>query len=79
MQVPGSAVAAVTAMNFSHRPVQECLDLRKVNGLSEDRLSGKLLDILTGEQLGELPQSGCMTIDLPALTARTIVIEKPAN
>jgi hypothetical protein len=35
-----------------------------------------LLDIVTGERLGNLPDSGQMTIDLPALTAKTILIEK---
>jgi len=76
MQAPGPAAAVITAMNFSQEPVREELDLSDTEGLADETLTGKLLDIITGEQLGRLPDSGRITIELPALTAKTILLEK---
>jgi trehalose synthase len=76
MQAPGSTAAVITAMNFSQKPVREEIDLGSIEGLEDEKLSGKLLDIITGEQMGHLPDSRRLTFELPALTARTIVIEK---
>jgi trehalose synthase len=76
MQAPGPVGAVITVMNFSQKPIREELDLSGAEGLEDAKLTGKLLDIITGEQLGNLPDSGRMTIELPALTAKTILIEK---
>jgi hypothetical protein len=75
MQVPGSDVA-VTAMNFSQKSVREEIELLAINGLEQEKITGQLLDIISDKRLGVLPDSGRLTIELPALTARTIVMEK---
>jgi trehalose synthase len=76
MQVPGQHAAAVTAMNFSRRPVRETLDLSAIEKLPRKKfLAGKLPDIVRGEHAGELSSDGRMTIQLPGLTASTFVIE----
>jgi hypothetical protein len=76
MQAPGPARAVITAMNFSQKPLREELDLRGIKGLGNAKLTGKLLDIITGERMDDLPDSGRMTIELPGLTVKTILIEK---
>jgi hypothetical protein len=76
MQAPGSDAAFVTAMNYSQKPVREEVELRDIKGLEPEKLSGQLHDIISGDPLGSLPDSGRLTIELPALTARTIVIER---
>jgi trehalose synthase len=76
MQAPGPAGAVITAMNFSQKPIREELDLSGAKGLGNTKLTGRLLDIITGERMGNLPDSGRMTIELPGLTVKTIQIEK---
>jgi hypothetical protein len=76
MQAPGPVGAVITLMNFSQKPIREELDLSGAPGREDEKLTGKLLDIVTGERLGNLPDSGRMTIELPALTVKTILIEK---
>ncbi len=74
MQAPGSDAAVVTAMNFSQESMREEVELFAIKGLQQEKVTGQLLDIISGERLGTLPRSGRLTIELPALTARTIVI-----
>jgi hypothetical protein len=76
MQAPGPANVVITALNFSRKPMREELDLSDMEGLADKKLTGNLLDIITGEQLGSLPDSGRITIELPALAAKTILVEK---
>ena len=49
MQAPGPAGVVITAMNFSQKPMREELDLSGIKGLGKAKLTGKLLDIITGE------------------------------
>lgn len=80
MQVPGRHAAAVTAMNFSQQSIEETLDLSHIERLSTKKLhAGKLLDIVEEEHTGELNDSGRMTIELPALAARTFLIESESD
>ena len=79
MQVPGPHVAMITAMNFSNEEIHERLDISDIDGVPQKKLKGTLLDIITGEQIGELSPAGRMTIDLPALTARTILVDRVSD
>ena len=54
----------------------EEIELLAIKGLQQEKVTGQLLDIISGKRLGALPSSGRLTIELPALTARTIAIEK---
>jgi maltose alpha-D-glucosyltransferase/alpha-amylase len=75
MRVPGRTVAAVTALNFSAEAIEESLDLSRIDEVSTQKLpTGRLQDIITGERTAELDDSGRLTIKLPALSARTLVI-----
>jgi maltose alpha-D-glucosyltransferase/alpha-amylase len=75
MRAPGSTAAVITALNFSREAVEEEVDLQEVEGLEGVKLNGKLLDIVSGERLVDLTDLRRFTVELPALTARTIVIE----
>jgi maltose alpha-D-glucosyltransferase/alpha-amylase len=77
MRVPGRHVAAVTAMNFSQEPLEETFDLREVEQLEDATpRAGKLLDVVDRQPIGELHPSGRITIQLPPLTAFTVLIER---
>jgi trehalose synthase len=74
MQSPKSPVV-VTAINFAQHSIREELNLAEIDELSDTQFAGTMFDIISDEDLGELPKSGRMMIELPALTARTIVID----
>lgn len=76
MQPPGPTSLVITALNFSQHRVREEIDLSAFTSLGEKPISRGMLDIVTGEELGKLPDSGLVTIELPALTAQTIRIGK---
>ncbi|OAI57920.1 hypothetical protein AYO47_00060 [Planctomyces sp. SCGC AG-212-M04] len=76
--LPGDAPAAVTVLNFSREPVEEDLNLSEIKELKDKRLSGPLLEILTGKRLGE-SEAGRMKINVGPLGAQCIVAEKRAD
>ena len=76
MQVPGSDAAVVTAMNFSQESLREEIDLLAIEELEQEKAIGQVFDVISGKRLDTLPDSGRLTVELPALTAKTIVIEK---
>jgi trehalose synthase len=75
MQAPGAPAAIITALNFSRKSVQEEIDVRNIKEFEDKQFTDKVLDVLSGEQLDKLPESGRLSIKLPALTAQTIMIE----
>jgi hypothetical protein len=81
LRVPGPHLGAITALNFSHRDVEERVDLVGQNGLVANRagaMNGRMFDAVKGEPEGNVPDSGQITIKLPALSAKTLVIERSA-
>ncbi len=75
LKMPGRHGTAVTALNFARQDLRESIDLSQVDELSLEKLrGGKLLDVISGEQAAELKDSGRLTIELPALTGRTVLI-----
>ena len=80
MRVPGPYLGAITAMNFSHHDVQEQVDIAALAENQRGKFAGgETFDIVTGERLGPLPTAGRITINVPALSARTVVVERTAR
>jgi maltose alpha-D-glucosyltransferase/alpha-amylase len=75
MQPPGPPSLVITALNFSQQRVRETLDLSSIKALEDKKIKGKVLDIVTDEQLDRVSDSGRVTLDLPALSAQTLRIE----
>jgi trehalose synthase len=77
MRMPGPYLGAITALNFSHRDIQEQVDISgfaKKQG--EKVVGGEMFEILTGKTLGRLPATDRITISVPALSATTVVVEQ---
>jgi hypothetical protein len=80
LRVPGSYIGAVTALNFSHSDAREEIDVRVLaDDKASKKIGGDTTDILTGEPGGELSDLGRMRIDLPAMSAKTLIIRSSSN
>ena len=80
MRVPGPYLGAITAMNFSHHVFQEEVDIAALVENQRGKFAGgETIDILAGERLGPLPTTGRIMITVPALSARTVVVERTAQ
>jgi maltose alpha-D-glucosyltransferase/alpha-amylase len=79
MRVPGPHLGAITAMNFSQLDVEEQVALGGRNGLlgeKSDESGGRVLDVITGEPVGNVSDFGQITLTVPALSVRTLIIER---
>jgi trehalose synthase len=77
LRLPNTSVA-VTAMNFSRQDVEERLNLGNVGDLDKADWSPSAVDILSNHRLEKSPNGmDSIVIDLPALTARTLVFDRP--
>jgi trehalose synthase len=77
MRIPGEPVLAITALNFSQKPVRERIDLRKVEALKGAAFSGRpVIDIVSGEAAGKVDSRGGLPIELEGWSGRTLIIER---
>jgi trehalose synthase len=78
LRVPGPYHGAITALNFSHRGIEEKIDIRKLaDEESRSRAGGQITDIFTGENIQGIGQVGSsITVKLPALSFKTLMIER---
>jgi hypothetical protein len=80
MRVPGAYLGAITAMNFSHHDVQEQVDIAALAENQRGKFAGgETFDIVTGAKLDPVPTTGRIIINVPALSARTVLIERTAH
>jgi trehalose synthase len=80
LKIPGRHGGALTALNFGLRDVRESVNLSRIDELSPEKLRrGELVDIVSGERAGELRESGRVTIELPALTGRTVLLRRAGD
>jgi len=77
LDVPDASAVAVTALNFSRGPVEETVKLAEIKDLQDKQPSGQLLEIVSGNRLGELPKTGRLTMQLAPLAAQCIIVETP--
>lgn len=77
MRLPESSALAVTALNYSQQPVQEKLDLGKIEALKSLNLAGRrVLDSVSGEPAGEVDAQGNLPIELDGWSGKTLVVEQ---
>jgi maltose alpha-D-glucosyltransferase/alpha-amylase len=76
LRVPGPYLGAITALNFSQQNFQEQIALERLLAPDvQNQSAGPALDVLTGERL-PTSQHHSLTIDLPAHSFKTFVIER---
>jgi trehalose synthase len=76
-RIPGPHLGAITAMNFSRENLQETIDVSKVEPFAQKQLkAGKVVEIVDEVEAAMLQPHGRLTIELPAMTARTLVIDQ---
>jgi hypothetical protein len=76
MRPPGQPTLVITALNFSQKTLKEEFDLN-AEGVGKQHLNGPMVEIITDQHLGNVPENGCITIELSPLSAKTIRIGKP--
>jgi trehalose synthase len=77
MRLPEQLAVAVTALNYSQKPVQEQIALGKIEALKELTLAGRpALDSVSGESAGEVDAQGGLSIDLEGWSGKTLIIER---
>lgn len=77
MRTPGKPTIAITALNFSRTPIQEKVNLAKINGLSASGLAGHAVtDAVTGASEGQVDANGIVNINLEGWSAKTLIIEQ---
>jgi trehalose synthase len=75
MRIRDGSELAITALNFSRKPVREHLDLRKVEGLKGSELAGRrVIDSVRGEVEGKVDERGALDIDLEGWSGKTLII-----
>jgi hypothetical protein len=75
LRVPGPYLGAITALNFSGQDIRENVVLDPLREREERNPSaGSVIDVLTGKSLGS--QQGGVSIDVPAYSYKSLVIER---
>jgi trehalose synthase len=77
MRLPDTSALAVTALNYSQKPVQERIELGKIEALKGIALAGRpVLDSVSGEAAGEVDSQGGLSIELEGWFGKTFIIEQ---
>jgi hypothetical protein len=64
-------------LNYSQKPVQEHIDLGKIEALKELTLAGRsVLDSISGEAAGDVDADGNLSIELEGWSGKTLIIEQ---
>jgi hypothetical protein len=62
---------------YSQKPVQEKIDLGKIEALKGMALAGRpVLDSISGEAAGEIDANGGLSLELEGWSGRTLIIEQ---
>jgi trehalose synthase len=77
MRIPGQSALAITALNFSQKPVQERIGLRKVEGLKGATFAGRpVIDSVSGKVEGRVGSQGAFNVELEGWSGKTLIIER---
>jgi trehalose synthase len=75
MRIPGKSALAITALNYSQKPVHEQIELRKVGGLKEPAFVGQsVTNSVNGEGEGKVDSHGALNIELEGWSGKTLII-----
>lgn len=76
MKLPDPGAFAITVLNYARAGSEVDVDLGKVPGLSVDQLRRQpARDIVSEQEVGVVSDAGHLTIDLEALSGRTVVLQ----
>jgi len=76
LRLPGESALAVTALNFSQQPIQERIDLRKIEALRGFALAGRhVIDSVSGQAAHEVDAQGGLSLEIEGWSGQTLVIE----
>jgi trehalose synthase len=79
LRVPGPYLGAITVLNFSSQEAEEKINLKPLIKRNErPGQAGSAVDVLTDEPLANAHQDG-LTINLPAYSFKTVVIERASR
>jgi trehalose synthase len=77
LQVPGEHLGAITALNFSDSDIEEPIDCSELQMNADGKtVPAELIDALTEERPGRVPASGRMTVQIPARSARALIVRQ---
>ena len=77
MRIQDGSALAITALNFSQKPVRERLDLLKVEGLKGSALAGKpVIDSVKGEVEGKVDEQGVLDINLEGWSGKSLILDQ---
>jgi trehalose synthase len=77
MRIQDRSALAITALNFSQKPVHERLDLGKVEGLEASALVGRtVIDGIRGEAEGKVDEQGVLDINLEGWSGKSLIIDQ---
>jgi trehalose synthase len=76
MRIPDKSALAITALNFSQKPVRERIDLRKVGGLRSSAFAGQpVIDSVSGAAEGQVDSRGVLSIELDGWSGKTLIVD----
>jgi len=77
MRIPEKSALAITALNYSQKPVQERLDLSTVTGLKGRALAGySVINSVSGKTEGKVDSQGALNIALEGWSGKTLIIDQ---
>lgn len=77
MRTPGKPALAITALNFSRRPVEERLDLSQIKGIDMSDFSGQtVLDSVSGKTDGSVNDTGVISVRLEGWKGKTLIVRQ---
>jgi trehalose synthase len=77
MRLPGKPALAITALNYSQKPVRERINLRTVKGLKVPTLAGQpVINSVSGKTEGTVNLQGALNIELEGWSGKTLIIDQ---
>jgi trehalose synthase len=74
-KLPGKHPVAVTALNFGRERAREEIDLSGLEGIPAEKVRGREVTDTDGKEAGTTSAAGKLTIDLPPLTGKTLILQ----
>jgi trehalose synthase len=75
LKLPGKHPLAITALNFGRERAREQVDLSTLKGIPARMWQGRKVTDSNDQDLGMASESGKLTITLPPLTGRTLILQ----
>jgi len=76
MRTPGKPALVITAVNFSHQPIEERIELHDVGELEVSAFVGQVArDCISTDAEGEVTPDGALNISLEEWSGKTLILE----